>query len=300
MRKYLFFVLLIFTTSCGNRRVVSEKPVITVSIAPYKYIVEAIAGDEYDVNVMVPQGASPHSYEPYPEQIKQLRKSKAFVANGYLDFELAWLEKFMSANPNMEVLKTSNNISLLESTHHHETEEHHDAEGHHEEMEEHHGTDPHFWVSPKRGMSIASSIKDFLCTIEPAKTAKYENNCQTLMNELMLIDRQADSLFSTVEDKSFIIYHPNLAYLAEDYNLVEYSIEKDGKEPSPSYLKELIDFAKGNRINTIFIQKEFDKRYAQTIAEDINAKVVVIDPLAGDWLSSMKMIITELYKSFSK
>ena len=49
--------------------------IITVSIAPFKYFVEEIAGDDFKVNVMVPAGANPHIYEPFPEQISKLRKS---------------------------------------------------------------------------------------------------------------------------------------------------------------------------------------------------------------------------------
>ncbi|MBO7523863.1 MAG: zinc ABC transporter substrate-binding protein, partial [Bacteroidales bacterium] len=85
--------------------------------------------------------------------------------------------------------------------------------------------------------------------------------------------------------------------LAKDYGLTELAIEQDGKEPSPSELKHLIDEAKEDGITTVFIQKEFDKRYAQTISSDLEAEVVVIDPLSEDWINATREIIESLYKS---
>ena len=100
MRKYLFACLLLLLFSCKGNQKTSDNNTLSVSIAPYKYIVEAIAGDDFTVNVMVPAGASPHSYEPYPDQIKQLEKSSAYIANGYLDFETTWFDRFKSINDN--------------------------------------------------------------------------------------------------------------------------------------------------------------------------------------------------------
>ena len=81
---------------------------------------------------------------------------------------------------------------------------------------------------------------------------------------------------------------------------MELAIEQEGKEPSPSSLAKLIDIAEAEGINTLFIQKEFDKRYARSIARNLDAEVVVIDPLAEYWLGSMREIIGLLYKSMER
>ncbi len=81
-----------------------------------------------------------------------------------------------------------------------------------------------------------------------------------------------------------MIYHPNLAYLARDYDLEEVPVEFEGKEPPPSRLKDLIDLARTKKINTIFVQREYDSRNAKAIADEIGAEVVVIDPLSDDWM----------------
>ena len=290
--------------SCGNSRPSGEKPTITVSIAPYEYFVDAIAGDNFTVNVMVPPGASPHNYEPYPEQIKKLQQSVAYIANGYLDFELVWMDRFYGMNPDMVELTLADYMELIESNHAHPEGEHGEkaqvGEDHGEEEEDAVGVDAHFWLSPKRGLIIASEIKDFLCELDPPNSGLYQENFTELAQSIVKLDLKADSLFGAAQKKTIIIYHPNLAYLAKDYGINELAIEEGGKEPSPAHLKELVDLARSEGIKSVFIQKEYDKRYAETIAGDIGAGVVVVDPLSANWLASTDSIIVAIYRSLNQ
>jgi zinc transport system substrate-binding protein len=96
-----------------------------------------------------------------------------------------------------------------------------------------------------------------------------------------------------------MIYHPNIAYLARDYGLEEIAVENDGKEPSPSRLKELIDLAKIENLKIIMVQREYDTRNARAIADETGSRVVVIDPLSDDWYSSTTGIIRTLKESFA-
>jgi zinc transport system substrate-binding protein len=96
-----------------------------------------------------------------------------------------------------------------------------------------------------------------------------------------------------------MIYHPNLAYIARDYGLEEVAVEFEGKEPSPSRMKELIDLAVRENINTIFIQKEYDIRNARAIAAGTGGEIRIIDPLSEDWYRSVTDIIDGLYTSLT-
>ena len=120
---------------------------------------------------------------------------------------------------------------LLTSDHHHE--------GGHVE-----GADPHYWVSPKCALIMASSVKEFLCELNPSQKQKYETNYQILISKIQEVDNKARELFSDVPNRCFMIYHPNLAYIARDYGLEEIPVEYEGKEPPPSRMKELIDRAR--------------------------------------------------------
>jgi zinc transport system substrate-binding protein len=285
MIKKLFLCLVtIIIISCGGNSGDRNNKIITVSIAPFKYFVEEIAGNDFIVNIMVPAGADPHTYEPFPEQINKLRRSTGYISNGYLGFEMNWLDRFYETNPTMKKLSLGDGINPLASEHH--------TEGGHLE-----GADPHYWVSPVCAMVIAASVEKFLIELNPLQKQKYETNYQNLFSKIQALDKRAKEQFSDVSSKGFMIYHPNLAYLARDYGLEEIPVEFEGKEPSPHRMRELIDRARKDNLKTIFVQLEYDTKNAKAIAGEIGAKIILIDPLSGNWLKSTTDIIDALHTS---
>jgi len=271
----LIFIFLI--VSCGRRNEPDER-IISVSIAPFRYFVEGIAGEKYSVNVMVPAGANPHIYEPYPDQLTKLRHSVAYISNGYLGFELTWLDRFYEMNRKMKKLSLGDAIDPIAP------EDHND--GDHIET-----ADPHYWVSPMCAMKMAASVRDFLIELDPVNGVEYTDNFKILAGKIGEVDSLAKELSSSLAGKSFLIYHPNLGYLARDYGLKEIAIEMEGKEPSPSRLRELIDLAKADSHKVIMVQREYDTRNARAIADEAGARVIVIDPLSEDWFASTTEII---------
>jgi zinc transport system substrate-binding protein len=287
VRKIFLLLAIVFFSSCSPGGTDTGERIITVSIAPFKYFVSTIGGDDFTVNVMVPAGANPHIYEPFPKQIFNLRKSVGYVSNGYLGFEVTWLDRFYDSNRTMKKLSLSKNIAPLGSSHLHE--------GGHVE-----GADPHYWVSPKCALIMASSVRDFLCELNPAGRSKYEANYQELLLRIRELDEKATGLFSGVKPRSFMIFHPNLGYLARDYGLEEIAVEYEGKEPPPSRMKELIDRARNEHIKTIFVQREYDTKNASAIAHEIGARLQIIDPLSADWMDSTSEIIRALCTSLNE
>ena len=284
MRKIFYFLIIVLLISCGRDRNNTRVRIITVSIAPIKYFVEQIAGSDFQINIMVPVGADPHTYEPFPEQINRLRKSEAYISNGYLSFEMSWLDRFYQTNPRMKKLSLGDKIDLLVSSHQHE--------GGHEE-----GADPHYWMSPKCALIMASSIKELLCNLNSSQKQKYEINFQSLVLKIQALDEKAKEYFEGAEHKSFMIYHPNLGYLARDYGLEEIPVEFEGKEPPPSRIRELIDRARRDNLKIIFVQREYDTKNAKAIAGEIGAELKIIDPLSEEWQQSTMDIINSLHNS---
>jgi len=287
MRNIFYFLITCLTISCVSSTKDSDNKIITVSIAPFKYFVEEIAGNDFTVNVMVPAGADPHTYEPVPGQINKLRKSVGYISNGYLGFEMNWLDRFYETNPAMKKLTLSDFIEPLVSQQH--------REGGHIE-----GADPHYWVSPKCALAIAGSVKQFLIGLNPAQKEKYESNYLQLISKIKAIDDKAMGMFSNVSVKSFMIYHPNLAYVARDYGLEEIPVEFEGKEPSPSRMRDLVDRARKDNLKTIFVQLEYDTKNAKALAEEIGAQIVLIDPLSENWQKSTTDIIEAVSKSLKE
>lgn len=271
----------------------SEKPVVTVSILPQKYFVEKITGDHFTINVMIPPGASPVTYEPSPKQMKELSASDVYFRIGHIEFEKSWMEKLKNIHPEMEVIDLSTNANLIipEETYH----DHHSHDGHH-----HHGVDPHIWISPKEVKKQASLIDQYFIKNYTNLDSLFTPNYQKFLQEIDQLDQYAKQKLAPFKGEKFLIFHPALSYLARDYGLEQISIEIDGKKPTPGNMHKIIKVAQSENIKIIFVQKQFSTHNAEVIAKEIKGSVVQLDPLAYEWDKSFKHIIDMIVKSYDK
>ncbi|MDY0039402.1 MAG: zinc ABC transporter substrate-binding protein [Desulforhabdus sp.] len=267
-----------------------QKIAVTVSIQPQKYFVQRVGGDLVDITVMVPAGASPHSYEPKPQQMVALAKSKIYFAMG-VNFEQAWLDKLSAASPKMLVAYTAAGIQkrfMARHTHSHEESEaeHH---GHSESADsEHGGTDPHIWLSPPLVMLQAHNILTGLIQVDPENREIYEVNYRNFIVELVDLDKKIRDLFwRKGKGLKFMVFHPAWGYFADAYGLQQVPVEIEGKEPKARDLRHLIELAGQTGIGVLFVQPQFSARSAQTIADEIGGRVVAADPLAVDWQNNL-------------
>ena len=102
------------------------------------------------------------------------------------------------------------------------------------------------------------------------------------------------SLLLPLAGKAFFVYHPSFGYLADDYGLDMYALEEGGKEATPQHLQKMFDLAREKGIDRVFSQAETDSRQSQAFAEQLGAKIVVLDPLAENYLENMVRLATEL------
>ena len=275
------FILVFLISACKEPVGTSDNPVITVSIEPLKFFTSVIAGDKYDINVIVPAGASPATYEPPPSVIKGISNSDLLIINGYLGFEQAWIQRILNIDADIELLKLSDSQELISADSHR-----------HGDIIHYTGVDPHFWLSPKRASLIAKDIRDFIIEQDTENKDYYLRNYNILDSIIQEADRYISSSVKGKENLSFLIFHPSLTYFAEDYGFEQIPVEVEGKEPSPSELRELIDRGRMDSIKVIFVQREFDTKNANLIGKEIGAKTIIIDPLSSDWFQSV-MFITD-------
>jgi zinc transport system substrate-binding protein len=288
MRTLLLLGSCLLLAACTGRASKSnnddgEKPVITVTLEPQRYFTEAIAGDKFKVISMVPKGSSPETYDPVPQQLVSLGDSKAYFRIGYIGFEQAWMERLMNNTPHIQVFDTSKGIDLILNN-----GDHDHGHGHGPRDGHTHAVEPHVWNSTANALIIAGNTYKALSQLDKANDAyymaRYDSLCQRIQHTDSLIRQQ---LSAPEAAKAFMIYHPALSYFARDYGLHQISIEEGGKEPSPAHLKELIDLCQTEDVRVIFVQPEFDKRNAETIAQQTGTKVVPINPLSYDWEEEM-------------
>lgn len=250
----------------------NAKPTVTVTIPPYQYFVEKIAGDKVDVNVMVSNGNNPETYEPNAQQMMELSNSALYLKVGSIGFEQTWMKKLQDNAPDMKVIDTSVGIKSAQT-----------PGG---------NIDPHVWMSCKNARIISSNIFKALCQLEPKNKTFFQKNYQQLLSS---IDRQDSIIRKSFKDnpemvRKFVIYHPILTYFARDYQLEQLAIEEEGREPSAAQLKSLIERARKQKIRYCLIQAEFANRNTTTFIKESQTKAMDINPLQADWANAMKEV----------
>lgn len=266
--------------SCKEKN--SSKPTVSVTILPQKFLIEQIAGDYLQVNVLIPPGMNPTTCDLNIAQLQKLYDSDLCFTIGHLPFEQVHLYPVLQQRPEIQVINHSKDLQLLQGS---------CGCSHHHEEHEHESIDPHIWLSPKVVRNMATQIFKTLSTKYPAQQQNFQQNYNQLIVAIDSLLLKAEKLFSTYPQRSFLIYHPALTYFAADYGLEQIAIEEEGKEPNPNHLKTVIDQARAQKVRLIFIQQQFDIQNAQAIAREIDGKIIPIDPLAENWLAEMQKLL---------
>jgi len=271
-RKLFILAILLLFMACSRE---SGKDTVFVSILPLKYFATEIAGDKLEIQVMVPPGMSPATYEPLPAQMYSLSKAKILFTAG-VPFEVSWLNKIESLNPDLLISPAYKGIDLTgKHTHSHGEDDH---------------TDPHAWVDPLYAKIMVENITAGFRQLVPEFSDFFEENKIRLLGRLDSLHSEIARLTRTSTNEYFMIYHPALGYYAERYGLHQISVEVEGKEPSPSDLAGFIKIAREHGITQILVQRQFTTSAAKSIANELGVKLVEIDPLSENYIDSMKKI----------
>ena len=264
--------LLLCTLSCD--RTESDKIKVAVTIFPLADFVGEVAGDKVEVITLIPAGASPHTYEMTPGQVAEAAEARLLVVNGAgLDF---WVEEEIrtAAGADLLVLDTSLIVDLegllIE-------------EGHAEEGHDHGGVNPHIWLDPVLAQKQVQAIAQALVMIDPDNRNFYLDRAIDYVAELQQLHEDIGPTVEDFDPPEFVSLHPAWTYFARRYGLTEAAViqKSAGQEPSPAWIKEIIDLVKEHGIVAIFAETQTTSEDAETIQGETGATVILLDPIGG-------------------
>jgi zinc transport system substrate-binding protein len=297
MTVVIIAIFSLFLSGCVEDKSNAEQISVLVTIVPQIELVSNIGGDYVDVTVMVPAGQSPHSFEPTPDQMIKIAQASAYYTIGSgVEFEIAYMNTILEQNPDLMVYDCSREIDVISF------DEHYGQKGYSTDEDLHHnhnGTDPHIWTSPVNFKKMAEVVYEGLSEIDPTHQDYYYENYQSYTSRLDLLDDNLSSMLQPYEGKSFMVYHPAWGYFGDAYNLEMIAIEEGGKQPGPAGIAAIIDQAKNQSINVIFISPQFDSSSAQTIADEIGGEVVFADSLTSDYIRTLQNLGMALVNGYS-
>lgn len=277
--RFISLLLFCFCISIANAK---SSDVIGVSIMPQKYFVERIAGNTFDVVVMVDTGYNPVTYEPKPKQLTRLGKASMYFLSG-VPFEKKWVEVFKRNNPHMTLVSLNKNIKLRQFS---ETGVSHS----HDDSSQHTAVDPHFWMSPALVKVAAKTILDTLIEHDPAKQSVFLENYQSFIADLSELDAFIRSNLSGIKHREFAVFHPSWGYFADEYGLRQIAIEVQNRQSGARTLNNTINVIRDLGIKVIFVQKQFSETDAGMIARETGARLVQVDPLAENYIENMRSV----------
>ncbi|MCH9625652.1 MAG: High-affinity zinc uptake system binding-protein ZnuA [Chlamydiales bacterium] len=244
---------------------------VLVSIAPQKFLVERVGGEFVSVDVIVPAGASSHSYEPSPRQMIAALKADIWFRLGE-SFEERCLP---SLKNQVHIVDQREGLDLIPAGCR-------CCQGH----------DPHIWLSPRLLKQQVAQITNSLAEHDPEHKSFFEDNRDRLVSELELLDQDCARLLPLSAKKIILVSHPAFGYFCRDYGLEQLSIEMEGKEPSPRYLLDLYALAQKNQIKTVYLQQQHNPKGGKKIARGLGAETVFLDPYAENVIENLRTFAT--------
>ncbi len=261
-----------------------------VSIPPVKFFVKQIAAQGADVDVLIPPGANPITFEPKPRQIQKIRQAQIYFAIG-VPFEKVWIKRIKAINESLKIIRLYRGVVRVPMAH-----RYNELYGSRVKISQDF-PDPHIWLSPSLVRVILQEIRDTFISYDKSHKQIYLANYYNFLKKINSMDQELIDMFSRCKSRYFLVFHPSWGYFARDYGIIQVPIELEGKEPSLTEISKLISFARSHKIKVVFVEPEFSKRISMIIAQSINAKVEEIDPLAVNWLDNLKIVAQRISNS---
>ncbi len=284
MNRFFFHLFFLCFFVCIPFLLPGTTPTILVTVAPHKFFVEQIAKNTVTVQLMVPAGASAHTFEPSPRQMMAAAKAAVWFRIGE-PFENRAIQGLKSHCPSLEIVDLREGVDLIASG------------GEHAACCCCKGAvDLHFWLSAKQAQIQAKTIAEALSKAFPAYANFYRANAETFIQELEALDAKIRAILSCLKNRSIFVSHPAYAYFCRDFDLQQYAVEVEGKDPTPQQITKLLYTARRLEAKAIFIQMQYNNKAAKLVAEEIGAKLIVLDPYSEHYFSAM----LEIAHAFAK
>lgn len=254
---------------------------VVVTVPPQAYLVERIGGERVATEVLMPSGSSEETWSPSPRQMVALSRADLYVLVGHPAFTV-------ERRHVLPALAENDRVTLVDMSSSRETaDEPADRERH---AHDHAGgaDDPHVWTAPRRMRTAAVTVAEALARRDPAGAPAYRTRLASFLTDLDALDAEIRRELASPARRRFLVTHPAWGHFAAQYGLEQVAIEEEGKEPSPARLVELVEAARAEGLPVVFAQKGFPESAARALARETGARVVVLDPLARDWLDNTR------------
>jgi len=247
---------------------------VAASIFPLADMVKQVGKDHVDVIAIIPPGASPHTFSLKPSQVKRIAESRVvFTIGAGLE---SWTEKLLASDQHLHrKVVLSDDVMLIYGTGEHSRE--------HISGDKTGSANPHIWLDPVIALGMVHRIADALGQADPANREDYLKNGKDYGQDLMDLDHTIKETIAGFRTRKYVSFHSAWVYFARQYALESVgTIEASpGRNPTPKTILKIMDQMKAHQITALFAEPQLNPRIAEVISRQVNARVLLLDPIGG-------------------
>jgi ABC-type Zn uptake system ZnuABC Zn-binding protein ZnuA len=271
-------VICLNVTSLANSEAPRSAPVrlkVAATIFPLYDLLRQVASPDDHVVLLVPPGASPHTFTARPRAIRALADSTAVFAIGHgLDNWAIRLAQNVGVKRTVVVDKQVI-LRAWSETHQHE---------HAAEQEKSQTTsDPHYWLAIPNAVRMVHHIAETLGELNPAGQVSYRHRAKGYQRQLQALHRNIRHQLSGFTRRDIATFHPAFAYFAAAYDLhiVATFEASPGREPAPRQVERFLHLIEAQNLRVLFVEPQLPQGPLSTLARDLGVTLSVLDPLGG-------------------
>jgi len=265
----LFFPLVASGCNAGDSESSPEgPPVVVTSIFPLGDLVGQLAGEHARVEVLLPPGSSPATFDLAPRQLRDIEKGVLFILiGGGLD---EWLSELPEdSGSDAPTVQVSDGIHLLEE----EDDHGHGGSG-----------NPHIWLDPILVRDeVVGKLAAALGEAFPGAKGEILQRAEELADSLTALDEEIREALAPLDQRAFIATHSAWTYFALRYGLEEAGVihAHPGEDPSSREMAHLTETARAREIDCLFVEPQLGAVAARALATELSLPTYSLDPL-GD------------------
>ncbi|SIN94013.1 zinc ABC transporter substrate-binding protein ZnuA [Salinivibrio sp. ES.052] len=249
----------------------AQATTVMTSIKPLQLIAAGLIAEDDHLSVLLPPGASPHSYALKPSDIRALNQADVTIWVGP-ELEL-FLSKLLADQPSALTLTQVEGLPLrhYDGGHDHHGHDHGD-----------HNIDPHLWLGPDVTRVAARAITEALIDATPNKADQYRANLNRFNVQIEQAMAEIESELSARTQSGYFVFHDAYGYFEDAFGL-----EKTGHftvDPSQKPgAKTLVTIRRGllnHDATCIFTEPQFNPALIEAVTRHNDVNVLELDPLA--------------------
>ena len=246
------------------------------SVRPIGFITEAIASGVTNTDILLPDGASPHTYSLKPSDLAKIKNADLIIWVGEdMEVFMPTVLKNVDEQKQIELMDVPEIKSLLRTNHHDEEIPHDDNDHHHGEYDE------HIWLSPKIAKIIAKSIHDKLIELYPNKVQLLDANLNEFITNLSETEQNIAKKLISVQNRGYFVFHDAYGYFESQFglkNLGSFTINpavQPGVQTVYAIQKKLAE----HQAVCVFREPQFSPAVIKKLVNGTNVKIGELNPL---------------------